>query len=353
MDVQQHLMELSSAAGLSGHEGPIRAILQSAWKGLSDSFEVDPLGNLIATRSGTDTAPRHRLLVTGHMDEIGLMVNRIDGAFLRVVAVGGIDRRTLLNQPVIVHGREPLRGVIGSRPPHVLTAAERRKVPPLDEIVVDTGLPERSLRRLVKIGAPISFDQQARALGDGLVTGKSLDNRASVAALTAILHALRGRACAWDVLVAATVQEEVGLFGGATAAWGSRADAAIVIDTTWAIGAGVGEDHGFPLGGGLTLVIGPNAHPKLFDMLRVQAATLEIPLKPEALPGPSGTEGWATQISREGIPTAILSIPIRNMHTPVEIVAVRDVERAARLVAEFALTLDAATPGRLALDGVE
>jgi endoglucanase len=350
MDIEQHLIELSSATGISGYEQPVREVIQKAWRGLADDFQVDVLGSLIAGKRGTAKTPR-RLLVTGHMDEIGLIVSRIDGDFLRVERMGGTDRRILLNQPVIVHGQRPLQGVIGSRPPHVLSAAERGKYPALDEVVVDTGLPERILRRLVKIGAPVSFDQKAMSLGDGLVTGKALDNRASVAALTAILTALQGRDHAWDVLIAATVQEEVGLFGGIAAAWGAQPDLAIVIDTGWAIGVGVGDDHGFPLGAGPTLVIGPNAHPKLFDLLREVARSHEIPLTPEAAPGPTGTEGWAIQVSRQGIPTAVLSIPIRNMHTPVEIVAVKDIERAARLVAEFAVTLDDQTLGKLALDG--
>jgi len=112
----------------------------------------------------------------------------------------------------------------------------------------------------------------------------------------------------------------------------------------------VSDDVGFPLGGGLSLIVGPNAHPKLFDLLRSMARQHEVPVAPEPVTGRSGTDGWHTQISREGIPTAILGIPIRNMHTPVEIVAIKDIERAARLVAEFAASLDDDTLGSLALD---
>jgi endoglucanase len=232
-----------------------------------------------------------------------------------------------------------------------LSSAERGKYPGFEDVVVDTGLPEDRLRKLVQVGTLISFDQKAMPLGEGLVTGKAMDNRASVAALTAVLHQLQGRTHPWDVLIAATVQEEVGLFGGSTAAWESEADIAIVIDTGWAIGVGVSDDHGFPLGEGPTLVIGPNAHPKLFDMLREVAHSHEIPVTPEPTPGHTGTEGWVVQVSRAGIPTSVLSIPIRNMHTPVEIVAIQDIERVARLVAEFAVTLDGETLGKLALDG--
>jgi len=120
----------------------------------------------------------------------------------------------------------------------VLAASERGRFPPLDDLVIDTGLPERELRQLVSIGAPVSFDQGACPLGDGVITGKALDNRASVAALTAFLRALQGRICRWDVLVVASVQEELDHQGGITSTWHTEPDIAIVIDTTWAIGVG-------------------------------------------------------------------------------------------------------------------
>ncbi len=350
MDLEQHLIELSNTPGVSGYEAPIRAAVRRAWEGLADEYSVDGLGSLVATKRGTGKAPRHRALITGHMDEIGLMVTRVDGAFLRVTSVGGTDRRILLSQPVTVHAERPIPGLVGSRPPHVLKEADRKKYPAFDDVVIDTGLSAARLKRRVPVGTLVTFDQQAIALGDGLVCGKAMDNRASLAALTQILHNLKGRDHAWDVLAAATVQEEVGLVGGQTVAWRTQPDLALVIDTGWAVGAGVSDDKGFPLGGGPTICIGPNAHPKLFDLLREKAKQLEIPLAVEAYPAATGTEAWATQVARDGVPSAILSIPIRNMHSPVEIVALIDIERTARLAAEFVLSLDGETVGRLALD---
>jgi putative aminopeptidase FrvX len=350
MDLDKHLIELSEAPGVSGYEAPVREIIQATWGKLGVQAEIAGLGSLIAVRKGTGAEPRRRIMITAHMDEIGLMVTRVDGAFLRVINVGGIDRRVLLSQAVTVHGERPLPGLVGSRPPHVLPASEKRKYPGYDDLVVDTGLPARELARLVPVGALVTFDQRAVSLGDGLVSGKSLDNRASVAALTATLDALQGRSHAWDVLFVATTQEEVGAHGGLTAAWHTRPDLAIVLDTTWGTGVGVSDDKGFPLSDGLSLVIGPNAHPKLFDMLMEKAGKLEIPVKPEPMAGNSGTDGWPIQVSREGVPTAILGIPIRNMHTPVEIVALKDIERAARLVAEFIGGLDEAVLDKLSLD---
>jgi len=353
MDLERHLIELCKAPGLSGYEAPVREVMRAAWEGLADDFTVDSLGTLIATRRGSGPEPRRRVLVTAHMDEIGLMVTRIEGSFLRVTAVGGIDRRVLLSQPVVVHGERPLPGLIGSRPPHVLPPDQRSKYPEMEDLVIDTGLPARQLARLVKIGDPVTFASEAGALGDGLLCAKALDNRASCAALTRILHALQGRTHRWDVLVAATVQEEETLGGGQTVAWRTQPDIAIVIDVTYGVGNGVSEDEGFKLGEGPSLVLGPNAHPRLFDLVRQKAEQIEIKVHPETAPRSSGTEAWAIQVSRDGVPCAILGIPLRNMHMPVEIVALKDIERVARLVVELIVDLDDTTLDKLSLDAEE
>lgn len=353
MDLKQHLMELCETPGLSGYEAPVRRKLQEAWSGLNDQIAVDALGNLIATRHGTDPAPRKKILITAHMDEIGLMVTRIEGAFLRVTNVGDIDRRVLPGQPVLVHGEKPLPGLIGSRPPHVLPASERKKYPHYEDLVVDTGLSAAQLKKLVQIGAPVTFDLRAVTMGNDLVSGKALDNRASVAMLTHLLHELQPLQHRWDVVVAAAVQEEINMQGSETLAWHTRPDIAIVVDTTWAIGTGVGEDKGFKLSGGPTLIIGPNAHPRLFDMLMQTAGSLEIKVTPEPAPRSSGTDAWAIQISRDGIPTAIFGIPIRNMHSPVEVVSLKDIKRVTRIVAAFIGGLDDTTLDKLSLDAAD
>ena len=351
IDLKKHLRELSETPGASGYEARIRDVIGRAWADLVDEQTTDALGSLIATKHGAGREPRKKVLVTAHMDEIALIVTGIEDGFIRVEAIGGIDKRVLLSQPVIVHGERDLPGVIGSRPPHVLPASARNQYLPLEDLVVDTGLGSRGVAKLVRVGDIVTFDQPAVELNKGYLSGKAMDNRVSVAMLTLMLQELQTRSHQWDVIAAATVQEEVTLGGGETVAWRIQPDIAIVVDTTWGTGSGVGEDKGFPLGDGPTLVIGPNAHPKLFDLIMEHARTLEIKVTPEPMPRSSGTEGWAVQVSRDGVPTAILSIPIRNMHSPVEVVALRDIERAARLVADFLSTLDDGTLGKLALDG--
>ncbi len=350
MDLTQHLIDLSEAPGISGYEGPVRAILESAWDGLADEMSVDRLGTLVATKVGSGPEPRPRILITAHMDEIGLMVKAIEDGFLHITGVGGVDPRVLPNQPVIVHGERPLPALIATRPPHVLPKDERDKHQYISQLRIDTGLPANQVEKLVRIGDPVSFDQKAVELGEGILSGKSFDNRVSCAALTLILDALRTRSHRWDVLIAATVMEEIELQGGETIGWHTRPDIALVLDTTFATGNGVGEDEGFKLGDGPAIIVGPNTHPRLLDMIRCETDAIECTLHMEPAAGTSGTEGWAIQVSRDGIPTAVLDIPIRNMHSPVEVVALKDIERTARLVVEFIAGLDGETRDRLSLD---
>lgn len=333
LDVKAFVKQLSEIPAPSGHEAPARAAIRAAWAGRADTFETDGLGSLIAVKHGAGDEPRRRIMLCAHMDEIGLIAAEIRDGFIRAAMLGGIDSRVLLSQPVLVHGRRVLKGVFGAAPPHM--ARSRKKYPELDELWIDVGLPAEDVATLVRAGDVISFDAPAVDLKGRRVAGKSLDNRASVAALTLCLDELSRRAHAWDVVAVASVQEEVHLLGATTAAYRVAPDLAIAADTTFGTQPGVGDDEGFDLGSGPTLGLGPNFHPGLVESLRKTARAHEIKLQTEVLPANSGTDAWVIQVSRTGVPTALLSIPIRNMHTPSEIVDVRDIERTGRLMAVF------------------
>jgi putative aminopeptidase FrvX len=173
-----------------------------------------------------------------------------------------------------------------------------------------------------------------------IVSGHSIDNRASVAAVTLCLQELQSRLHAWDVWAVATVQEEINFAGSSTSAFQLRPDLAIAVDTTFAKGPGANDWQAFPLGKGPTFGHGPNIHPYLFKQFKELAERLEIPYATEVMPKSSGTDGMAMQITAEGIPNFVLSIPIRYMHTPVEMVALKDIQRAGRLLAEFIAGLE-------------
>jgi endoglucanase len=177
-------------------------------------------------------------------------------------------------------------------------------------------------------------------MGTSLLAGHSLDNRVSVAALTYCLELLKGRQLIWDVWAAATVQEEETMGGAATSAFEIRPSLAVAIDVTFAQGPATIDHKSFPLGKGITLGWGPNIHPKVFNAFEEVAEDLDIPFKKEVTPRHSGTDAYAMQVASEGIPTFVLGIPLRYMHTAVEVVSIKDIKRAGRLLAEFAARLD-------------
>lgn len=334
------LKRLSETPGLSGNEGPVREAIRELWAPLVDELRQEGLGSLMGLKRGSGPEPRPKLMLAAHMDEIGLRVTGIEKGFLRITRVGGTDRRVLPGTEVTVHGRRDLAGVVGMRPPHVVPKEQRDKPVPWEELFVDLGLPEEEVRELVRVGDPISFHRELVELGGWLAAGKGLDNRASVVAVTRALEQLGRTEHAWDVVAVATVQEEVGLYGAVTSAYGVRPDLAVAVDVTFARQGGLSDDRTFPLGEGPTVALGPNFHPQVVQRLKATAEANEIPYHIEPTPGRSGTDAWAIQVSREGVPTGLVSIPIRYMHQPVETVAVKDVERAGRLLAAFAAALE-------------
>lgn len=349
-DLQTHLTTMISAAGLSGFEAPIRRIIAAAWQPFCETIQTSPMGSLHALQPGSGPDPRPGVLLAAHMDAIGMMVSAVEQGFLRIANIGGLDPRVLPGQPVWVHGRRDLPGVVAAPPEFLLPEEARGKTIPVDRLWVDTGLAPEVTAELVRVGDLVSFAQAPLVLGESWVSGHSLDNRASVAAVTLALEALSGREHTWDVWAAATVQEEVTMVGAATSAYGLRPALAIAIDVTYGDAPGAPAHKTYPLDGGVTLGWGPNVHPGLYREFARLAEALEIPYHREIMPASSGTDGMAMQVAAAGIPTMVVSIPIRNMHTPVELGVLEDIRRAGRLLAEFCTRLDLEFMERLSLD---
>jgi len=344
-DYLPFLKKLISAPGLSGHESPVRKLIEDEWTPITDEIQINPLGSLHGLRSGTATEPRPKVLIAAHMDAIGLMVTSIEDGFLRITEIGGIDPRVLPGQLVTVHasggtqGTEDLPGVIIQPPAHLLPEDESSGTIALKNLLVDTGLHPRDTVKKVLPGDLASFAQEPAEMGEGILAGHSLDNRASVAALTICLDELKKRSHAWDVWAVATVQEEETMGGGLTSAYQIQPDIAVAVDVTFAKGPGDSDHETYPLGKGLTLGWGPNIHPGLHQVVKDIADRLEIPYKMEPMPRHSGTDAYALQVARAGIPTMVISIPLRYMHTPVEVVSMKDIHRAGRLLSEFVSAL--------------
>jgi len=344
------LKTLCATPGLSGHEAPIRKILEKTWQPITDELSVSRLGSLHGLKSGTAPEPRPAILIAAHMDAIGLMVTGIVNGLLRVTEVGGLDARVLPGQLVSVHGRQDLPGVIVQPPAHLLPAEAQEGPVPLKYLLVDTGLRSRQVNQQVRIGDMISFAQEPIQLQGDTLAGRSLDNRASVAALTLCLEDLQTRNHAWDVWAVATTQEEETLGGARTSAFQLRPQIAVAVDVTWGKSPGAPDHLTFPLDKGPTLGWGPNIHPGLHRSIKKIAEQIEVPFAVEVMPRHSGTDAFSIQIAAEGIPTMVVSIPLRYMHTPVEVVALKDIQRTARLLSEFITQLDIDYMNKLTLE---
>jgi putative aminopeptidase FrvX len=327
--------------GTSGHESRIAGFIGTQWQPLVNELSLSRLGSVHGLVRGTGPQPRSSILLAAHMDTIGLLVTQVVDGFLRVDAIGSIDSRILPGQAVLVHGRQELPGVIAAPPARLLPVAVGDGVVPIEYLLVDVGLSPTKVGDLVQVGDLVSFGTEPVEMSAEFLSGHGLDNRVSVTALTLCLQELQERALAWDVWAVASVQEEITFAGAATSAFQLRPDLTITIDTTFAKGPGADDWQTFALGNGLTLGYGPNIHPVLYRRIKGLAENLEIPYATEYLPTSSGTEGTALQVTAGGIPNLVLSIPIRYMHTPVEMVALQDIRRTARLLVEFIAGLDA------------
>jgi endoglucanase len=238
-----------------------------------------------------------------------------------------------------VHGRETLRGVVSTVPPHLLKG-NGNKYSDFPSLLIDVGLNADELAQLVRPGDLITMDAPMIELGSGRVAAKAMDDRACVAAVSVCLEALQNMHHTWDVYAAATVQEETGLLGAKTAAHAIKPDIAIALDVAFGKQPGVNDDKTIDMGVGPGIGIGPNFHPKLNEKLRETARSLEMKLQDDLLPGNSGTDAWAIQVALQGVPTALLGVPIRSMHSPVETAELRDIERTGRLLAAFIAGLE-------------
>ncbi|MBO8140567.1 MAG: M42 family metallopeptidase [Firmicutes bacterium] len=336
------LRELSELPGPSGLEEAAQDRIAAVLNLYCDSVHRDALGNCIGVKSGEGPSPRPRVLLAAHMDEIGLIITRIeDGGFLRFAPVGGIDPRALLAQEVTVLTDPPLFGYVGVKPPHLMDSAERERAVPIEDMFIDVGLPEADVRRRVPVGTPVVVRRPFTNLLGTRATGKALDNRAGVCAMLEAARLLSGLRFSADVYFVATVQEEVGLRGAITSAYRIVPDMAIAVDVGFGEAPGLPEDQVIGVGKGPAIALGPNVHPRLHERLVQTAREHGIPHQIEPMPGSSGTDAWAMQVSRSGVPTAVVSIPLRYMHTAAEVVDLEDIRQTARLLALFAAGLTA------------
>jgi putative aminopeptidase FrvX len=344
MDTASLLKELTEARGPSGYENEIREVVRGRFAAHAHEVRADAVGSLIAVRRGEgDIGPREvrpSVMLAGHMDEIALMVTQVEKGFLRVTQIGGFDPRVLFGQEVVVHGVRELAGVVVSVPPHFTEPADREKPVPLEKLFVDVGLPPGEVQSLVRVGDVVTLRARWTPLAGGYAACKSMDDRAAVAVIAMCLEELSLRRHSWDVYGVATVQEEATLLGAAAGAFAVQPTLAVAIDVTFGAQPGLSAAETVKMDGGPSIAMGPNIHPRIFERLVSSAKALELPHQIEPVPGNSGTDAWAIQVSRSGVPCGLLGIPLRYMHSSVETVCLRDIERTAKLLADFIARLD-------------
>ncbi len=339
----KHLLETPSATGT---EIGVAELVRQRLSATADEIQTDVMGSVHACLKGCGSGPS--LMLSAHMDEIGLMVTYIsDDGFLSVAAVGGVDAAILPGLRVDVHASgalEPLRGVVGRKPIHLISPDERKNVTPIDQLVIDLGLPAKSVKKLVRVGDVITFGVGFERFGKNMAVSRAFDDKAGVWVATRALECLakKGRAQG-DFIAAATVQEEIGVRGATTSAYGVNPDVAIAFDVTHATDyPGIQQSkHGkIVCGQGPVIARGPNINPAVFERLVAAAEAEGLPYQIEAEPAVTGTDARAIQVTRGGIPTGLVSVPLRYMHTPTEVVCLSDLDATVKLLVRFALDLD-------------
>ena len=334
MDYETVLGRLCALAGPSGFEGPVAREAAELLRPLTDEAKVDRMGSVVALRRcGKENAPR--LLLDAHLDEIGFIVTGHEDGFLCIAPLGGVDPRMLPDRELTILAQPPRLGVVACMPPHIQTREEMDKSQPMREMAVDVGLTQEEAQRLIPIGTPAVYRTGCSPLGGDLLCGKALDDRACFAILLDTLERLQGEELDVDLYVLGSTQEETHSTGAITAAFGIVPDLCVAVDVTHGDSPDASKDKTFKLGGGPVIGVGPNCTRWMSQRLERKAKELDMNCQIEVMAGHNGTNGWDLQISREGVATAELSLPLRYMHSPVETASRTDMTDCARLLAEF------------------
>lgn len=340
MNVEMILKEISEASGISGHEEEVSGIIKRYLEKYCDEITEDSLGNIIGLKKGSGVNNK-KVMLAAHMDEIGLMIKDIDEkGFIHFTNIGGVDQRTLLCQEVIIHGEEKLYGVIGVKPPHVTSAEERKNSLSLEDLAIDTGFTKKELESKVKIGDVITIKRNMVKLQNDWVSGKALDDRAGVVSLLMCLEELKNFNHKDNIYFVITVQEEVGTRGATTSAYSINPDIGIAVDVGFGKTPELNQYETIEVGKGPAITVGPNIHPNIFKKMKEVANSEYIDYQIEVVPGRSGTDAWPMQVTRSGVATGILSIPLRYMHTSVETISLSDIEKTGKLLANFIISLN-------------
>ena len=327
--MRQALERLCTCTAPSGFEAPAAAVAAELLRPLVDEVSIDRMGNVLGVRrSKTPGAPK--LLLDAHLDEIGLIVTGVEDGFLRFRSIGGVDPRMLPGRELVVLTDPPLRGLVACP-----AGGDEDKSVPLNELYVDVGLSQEEAERAVPVGTPMVYRAGCFPLGEEQMCGKSMDDRACFVTLLRAAELLRDKELDVELHIMGSTREEVSGAGAVVGTWAVAPDFCVAVDVTHGKTPDGPADKTFELGGGPAIGVGPNMTRWMTERMIAKAREHSIPYQLEIMSGHTGTNGWEMQISREGVATSVLSLPLKYMHTPVETLSLADMEGVAQLLAAF------------------
>ncbi len=333
MDTRETSFALCETVGVSGDETETIKTVSKMLEEYCAEVNVSEGGVTGWLREYDSSLPK--LVLDAHIDQIGMIVNYItEEGFVKFSAVGGIDRRLLPAQPVVIHGKKKIKGVICSVPPHLTNSDS--KVTEIDSLSIDTGLTADELKKNVSLGDRISFDVKCRELLNSRVTGGAMDDRCGIVAILRTLELLKDRELKYNVIAVFSCQEEIGERGAKVLACEISPDTAIAVDVTFGYTQGENRKKCGILGQGAMIGISPSLSRNISEELINIAKSENIPCQVEVMEGLTSTNADRYSVNQDGVDTCTVSIPLRSMHTPVEVIDLNDIEYTASLLAEFA-----------------
>lgn len=335
MTIADSIIELCALAGPAGFEQIVAARVSEMMTPYMDEVRIDVMGSVIGVkRCGKKNAKK--LLFDAHIDEIGLIITGHEDGFLRFSTLGGVDARMLPAAEIKILTDPPIIGIVAAAPPHILEADDSDKTIKTDNLYIDIGMNQDEAKKAVSVGTPAVYNTGARLYGDGLICGKGLDDRACVASVLRALELLKDVKLDVDLYVLASVQEEVGERGAKTGAFAVAPDWCVAIDVDHAKTPDCKEHWLKELGGGVVISKGTILNKSMTETAIRLASEKGIKFQLGVEAGNTGTNANFINLSREGVATSLFGLPLKYMHSPVEVVSLDDAEAAALLLAEFA-----------------
>ncbi|MCL2339780.1 MAG: M20/M25/M40 family metallo-hydrolase [Actinomycetia bacterium] len=346
------LRDLVDVPSPSGVEAPAARLLRARLEGVADSIETNVLGSVHATLKGHGKGPS--VMIAGHIDEVGMMVRYIDDkGFISFGAIGGVDAAILPGTRVNLYGTgkgasidQPklYRGVMGRKPIHLITPDERKNVTDLEKLFIDIGYDGEEVKQRVRIGDVITYAASFETFGDGFAVARGFDDKMGAWMAAMIMESVKAAGgSAGDYICAGTAQEEVGMRGGQTSGYGVHPDIGIAVEVCHGTDYPSIEKTSYGemiLGAGPVIARGPNINIKLFELLVAAAEKAGVPYQIGPENKATGTDANPMQLTRGGMITALVSIPLRYMHTPTEVLKLSDLENGIKLMTQFILDLD-------------